>query len=374
MLYNVPLSLDIERRESIYLSAEREQTIEALKTHERYTTAPTDVTNKYYARYDSQQMLYVNTKLALPPMPSDKNIIAMRRSSCKINCDITSMILERYSSAVYLFDQANKNPLASIMVEKDPRIFLLKIKEFLRITHIAASIPLKQDMILLYKESPLTLDYLSAKEVLHIYSRLISGHNFVDMGKRRIENDQQLALQDIKGGQEAPLPARTIQPSASMPILFQPQILAPVPAPNTARAPPNNQEPLEITLGPGPSNSNKAGFTREVKTIPLKKCETPQADLEQVIVRILEATFSKVETCHKFQERILSLEDDLKTEKAKRKASDEEVTKMKDSIKKKRKDESASDSQSGFSSTSSDTSLSDLEKPRKKNKDKRKRN
>jgi len=351
-----------------------EQTIEALKNHERYISAPTEVTNKYYARHDSQQMLYVNTKLALPPMPCDKNIIAMRRTSLKINCDVTSMILERFSSAVYLFDQANKNPLASIMTEKDPRIFLLKIKEFLRITHIAASIPLKQDMILLYKESPLTLDYLSAKEVLHIYSRLISGHNFVDMGKRRIENDQQLALQDIKGGQEAFLPARTIQPSASMPILFQPQILAPVPAPNTARAPPNNQEPLEITLGPGPSNSNKAGFTREVKTIPLKKCETPQADLEQVIVRILEATFSKVETCHKFQERILSLEDDLKTEKAKRKASDEEVTKMKDSIKKKRKDESASDSQSGFSSTSSDTSLSDLEKPRKKNKDKRKRN
>ena len=359
-----------------------ELTIEDLKTHERYTTAPTDMTNKFYARYDHQQMLYVNTKLPLPPMPSDKNIISMRRSSFKLNCDITSMILERYSSAVYSFDQANKNPLASIMVEKDPRIFLLKVKEFLRITHIAASIPLKQEMILLYKDSPLTLDYLSAKEVLHTYSKIISGHTFVDMGKKRIEMDQQSALQDIKGGQEAPLTARTIQnlpgPSSSMPILFQPQILAPAPAHITARAPNNLQETLEITMGPGPSNSNKAGFTKEVKTNPLKKClsESPQADLESVIVKILETVFSKVETCHGFQQRILSLEDDLKTEKTKRKASDERVTKMEDSIKKKRKDESASDSKSSWSSPSSDTSLSDSERQvsRKKNKDKKKKN
>ena len=358
-----------------------EITIEDLKTHEKYHPAPTDVTNKFYARYDHQQVLYQNTKLPLPPMPTDKNIISMRRTSFKLNCDTTSMILERYSSAVYSYDQGNKNALATIMAEKDPRVFLIRVKEFLRLTHIAASIPLKQDMILIYKDAPLTLDYLSSKEVLNTYSKITSGHNWVEMGKKRIEMDQQSALQDIRGGQEA-LTARTIQnlpgPTSSMPILFHPQILAPAPANVTARAPNNLQETLEITMAPGPSGSNKAGFTKEVKTAPLKKClsETPQADLESVIVKILDTVFSKVETFHGFQQRVLSLEDDLKIEKTKRKASEERVTKLEDSIKRKRKDDSATDSKSSWSSSSSNSSLSDSERQvsgKKSSKDKKKK-
>ena len=156
--------------------------IEKLKVFEKFHQQAREVKNMYYSRYNGLHEIYANTNLPLPPMPTEANIRQMRRTNFKLNTETTSLVLERFSAAVYTFDLSDKSTLANIMTEKDPRVYIMRVLEYLRLIQTAVSIPLKQEQVLLYKDAPATLNYLSTKDVLACYSKIIQGHSWVEMG------------------------------------------------------------------------------------------------------------------------------------------------------------------------------------------------